>query len=109
MGPPKRRVSEQSGVTAPLSSYFFFLILFGLTRAITGFSGRNRDFLLGLFQEMFDHWDHPLWFGKQGEVTGIRDHREFSVGDELKGINCVFKADKIVISQDDKKGRFDGS
>jgi len=42
-------------------------------------------------------------------VAGGRDHSELGVGDELNGVNGVFKADKIAVSQNDEKGRFDGS
>jgi hypothetical protein len=85
------------------------LDLSGFTGVIARFSGcnRDRDCLLGLFQEIVDHWDHPPWFRKQGEVAGIRDHGELGVGDELEGLNGVYKTDKIVISQDDKNRRFD--
>ena len=58
---------------------------------------------------MFDDWDHPLLFGKQDEVAGIRDHSKLGVGDELEALNGVLSPDKIVISDDDEKRRFDRS
>ena len=79
-----------------------FLLLFdssGFVRVIAHSGSCNWDFLLGLFQEILDHWDHPLWFRKQGEVAGIRNYGELGVGDELQGLNGVLNADKIVISQ----------
>jgi len=83
---------------APLSRF---------TGVIARFSSCKWDFLLRRFQEIFDHWDHPLLFPKQGEVASIRDHRELGVGDELEGLKGVFKADKIVISEGDENRRFD--
>jgi len=70
------------------------LDLSGFTGMIARFSGCNRDFLLELFQEIVDHWDHSPWFRKQGEVAGIRDHGEFGVGDELEGPNGMFRRTK---------------
>src|SRR5208283_5716184 len=89
--------------------FFSCRISSGFTGVIARFSGCNWDVLPGLFQEIFDHSDHLLLFRKQGEVAGVRDHGELGVGDELEGRNGVFQADKIVISQDDKNRRFDGS
>jgi hypothetical protein len=48
---------------------------------------------------MLDHGDHPLLFREQGEVAGIRDHREFGVGDAPEGFQRVLKPDKIVITE----------
>jgi hypothetical protein len=47
---------------------------------------------------MFDHWDHPLWFGKQNEVAGVGDHSELGIGDNLECLKRVFNLNKIRIS-----------
>lgn len=53
---------------------------------------------------MFDHRNHSLWFREQGEVAGVRDHREFRPGDEPEALDGVLKPDKIVISESDENG-----
>jgi hypothetical protein len=45
-------------------------------------------------------------FRKQDEVTGIRDYGELGVGNEPKGLQCVFRTDKIMISHGDQNWRF---
>lgn len=55
---------------------------------------------------MFDYRDHPLWFRKQSEVTSVRYYSEFGMRNVFEGLNSVFKADKIVISEDDENRHF---
>jgi hypothetical protein len=90
--PAIRKLFPEAALTAVLS---------GFTGVIARISGCKWDFLVRLFQEIFDHWDHPLLFPKQGEMAGIRDHGELGVGDELQGLKDMFKAHKIVISEGD--------
>ena len=107
----QRCVSHLASKGIALQGARIILLLFdssGFVRVIAHFGSCNWDFLLGLFQEIPDHRDHSLLFRKQGEVAGIRDHGELGVGDELQGLNGVFNADKIVISQSDEKRRIDG-
>jgi hypothetical protein len=42
-------------------------------------------------------------------LARIRDHGEFSMGDALESLNGMFKADKIVVTQNDENGRLDRS
>ena len=46
--------------------------------------------------------------GSENRTKWLADgiNGEFRVGDELDGLNCVLKANKIVISKKDKHRRF---
>src|SRR5512144_2342664 len=99
-------VSERRKSGGRLCYYRFLSGLSGFTGVIAHFSSGQRQSLFRLFQEMFHHWDNSILFRKQNEVAGIRDHGEFGVGDSLKGLDGVFNADKIVISDDNENRGF---
>src|SRR4051794_38945868 len=71
------------------------------SRIVAQCSGSHGEFLLGLFQEMFNNRDHSLRLRMRSEVAGIRDDRELRIWEGLQGLGRMLNADKIVISDYD--------